>query len=90
MIDLLPPLSDVVREFKEMVAPSKITPHQEQGTLIKWDIAAMEPKEHRILTYRMRTKLSVLGGMTLPVTAVTFFVDGAQRETVSNKAKASQ
>jgi len=90
VIDLLPPLSDVVREFKEMVAPSKITPHQEQGTLIKWDIAAMEPKEHRILTYRMRTKLSVLGGMTLPVTAVTFFVDGAQRETVSNKAKASQ
>ena len=90
VIDLLPPLSDVVREFKDTLAPSKITPHQEQGTLIKWDIAAMEPKEHRILVYRMRTKLSVLGGMTLPVTAVTFFVDGAQRETVSNKANLRQ
>lgn len=90
VIDLVPHLSDVVREFKDTLAPSKITPHHDHGTLIKWDIASMDSKEQRVLVYRVRTKLSVLGGMTLPVTAVTFYVDGAQRETVSNKAQIKQ
>ena len=64
VIDLVPHLAEVVREFKEtMLAPSKIVPHEQRGTLVRWDIDMMDPKEHRILMYRVRTKLSVLGGM---------------------------
>ncbi len=86
VMDLAPRLADVVKETKEtMLAPSKVTPHEQSGTIIRWEVDMMEPKEHRMLVYRMKTKLQVLGGMSLPVTAVRFVVDGNERETVSNK-----
>ncbi len=86
VLDLVPKLADVVKEFKETIlAPSKIVPHEQSGTLVRWDIDMMEPKEHRILMYKVRTRLEVLGGMTLPEAAVHFFIDGQEREAVSNK-----
>jgi hypothetical protein len=85
VMDLVPKLTEVVKEFKEtMLAPSKITPHEQSGTIVRWEIDIMDPKEHRILTYRMRTKLQVIGGMSLPVTAVRYLVEGKERESVSN------
>ncbi len=86
IMDLAPKLADVEKEFKETIlAPSKIVPHENTGTLVRWDIDMMEPREHRILTYKIRTRLQVLGGMTLPVAAVRFFIDGNEREVISNK-----
>jgi len=86
VLDLVPHLASVVEQFKDTVlAPSKITPHEHKGTLVRWDIDFMEAKEHRILVYRIRTKLSVLGGLSLPVTAAHFLYEGHERETVSNK-----
>ncbi len=86
VMDLAPNLADVEKEFKETIlAPSKIVPHENTGTLVRWDIDMMEAKEHRIVMYKMRTRLQVLGGMTLPVTAVRYFIDGNEREVVSNK-----
>jgi hypothetical protein len=86
VMDLAPKLADVEKDFKETIlAPSKIVPHEHTGTLVRWDIDMMEPREHRILTYKMKTRLQILGGMTLPVTAVKYFVAGQEREVVSNK-----
>jgi hypothetical protein len=86
VMDLAPKLADVEKEFKETIlAPSKIVPHEHTGTLVRWDIDMMEPREHRILMYKMKTRLQVLGGMTLPVTAVKYFIEGQEREVVSNK-----
>ena len=90
VIDLAPHLTDVVREFRDTLAPSKVVPNQEHGTLIKWDVSSMDSKEHRILVYRVRTKLSVFGGLSLPVAAVNFFIDGNEREAVSNKVRIKQ
>jgi hypothetical protein len=88
IMDLAPKLADVEKDFKETIlAPSKIMPHEHTGTLVRWDIDMMEPREHRILMYKMKTKLQILGGMTLPVTAVRYVIDGQERETVSNKAE---
>lgn len=85
IMDLVPKLTDVVKEFKEtMLAPSKITPHELSGTIVRWEIDLMEPKEHRILMYKIKTKLQVIGGLTLPVAAVHYLVDGKERESVSN------
>ncbi len=90
VMDLAPTLADVVKEFKHTIlAPSKVSATH-RGTLVSWDIDFMEPKEHRILVYKMKTKLGVVGGLTLPVTAVHFHVDGNIRETVSNKPEIDQ
>lgn len=86
VLDLVPHLAEVVHEFRDTIlAPTKITPHETRGTLVRWDIDAMDAKEHRILLYRIRTKLGVLGGLSLPVAGVHFVVDGHERETSSNK-----
>ena len=86
VMDLAPRLADVVAESKETIlAPSKVIPNEQRGTLLRWDIDMMEPKEHRVLMYKLHTKLGVLGGLTLPVAAVKFVVEGQERETVSNK-----
>ncbi len=85
IMDLVPKLTDVVREFKEtMLAPAKITPHEQSGTIVRWEIDFMELKEHRILMYKIKTRLHVIGGLSLPVTAVHYLVDGKERESVSN------
>lgn len=85
IMDLVPKLTEVVKEFKEtMLAPTKITPHELSGTIVRWEIDLMEQKEHRILMYKIKTKLQVIGGLTLPVAAVHYLVDGKERESVSN------
>jgi hypothetical protein len=85
VMDMAPRLADVSTYKESVLSPNKITP-SEKGTVIRWDIDFMEPREHRILMYRVKTKMEVLGGMTLPVTAVKFSVDGRERETVSSEA----
>ncbi|MBU1111560.1 MAG: hypothetical protein ABIG93_01525 [archaeon] len=43
-----------------------------QGTKIVWNLAELEAKEHRIITYKVRTKLNVLGTFKLPRAVVEF------------------
>lgn len=43
-----------------------------QGTRIVWHLAELEAKEHRIITYKIRTKLNVLGTFKLPRAVVEF------------------
>jgi len=43
-----------------------------QGTKIIWNLAELEAKEHRIITYKIRTKLNVLGTFKLPRAVVEF------------------
>lgn len=86
VMDLAPRLADVVHEPSgTILEPSKVSPHEQSGTIIRWDIDVMESKEHRILVYKLRTKLGVLGGLTLPVAAVKFKFNNQEREIVSNK-----
>lgn len=86
IMDLVPRLADVIKEFKATILePTKVIPHEQRGTLIRWDIDLVEAGEHRILTYKARAKMTILGGLSLPVTAVKFIVDGKERETVSNQ-----
>ena len=91
VMDLAPRLADVIQDTRETIlAPSKVIPHEQRGTLVRWDIDMMEQKEHRILMYKLRTRLGIIGGLSLPVTAVHFVVDGHEREAVSNKPEIKQ
>lgn len=85
VLDLVPRLVDVVKDAKMVPTPSKVVTNAERGTLLRWDLGVVDPKEQRVLMYRIKTKLGVLGGLSLPVAAVKFTVQGVERETVSNK-----
>ncbi|MEK6901256.1 MAG: hypothetical protein AABX37_02860, partial [Nanoarchaeota archaeon] len=47
----------------------KLTP---KGTKVVWSIAELEPGEHRLITYSVRTKFNVLGTFSLPRASVEF------------------
>ncbi|PIN74654.1 hypothetical protein COV18_07220 [Candidatus Woesearchaeota archaeon CG10_big_fil_rev_8_21_14_0_10_37_12] len=87
LTDLVPSLTDVVQDKHPVAEPSKTIVSKHKGTLLKWDIDSMDAKEHRIIAYKLRTKLSVLGGLSLPVAVLKFAHGDARREIISNKAE---
>lgn len=84
MIDLVPKIAEFIQEKSATIEPSSITRSENRGTLIKWSLGRMEPREHRIITYNIRSKLSILGGLKLPLTVAKFRTEYRSREITSN------
>ncbi|RLE47662.1 hypothetical protein DRJ25_01830 [Candidatus Woesearchaeota archaeon] len=85
MIDLIPKIATYIPDNSaSTVPPENVTKSESKGTLVKWNLGQVEPKEHRIITYSIRSKLSILGGLRLPVAVAKFRTDYRVRETTSN------
>ncbi len=84
--DRLPHIADVHEDIEVgTLKPTKI--HQgNRGTIVTWNIENLDKLEERVLSYRMRSKLSILGGFTLPIASVKFF-DSAGRRFRSKSKK---
>ena len=54
------------------------------GSKVQWDIATLEPYEHRIITYTLRTGLNVLGTFKLPRATSEFRHKGKIVKSYSN------
>ncbi len=66
-----------------MVKPSKVI-HQEKGTIMHWDMD-LTSEEERLITYYIKTKLSILGGFRLPPATLRFDVDSKSVKVRSNE-----
>ena len=70
------------------LAPKKILKHLKRGTIIKWEIDALEPFEERIISYKLKSKIAIVGGLTLPHSKIKFETDKGQERTVtSNRSR---
>ncbi len=70
--------------------PSKVLRHDKKGTLIEWEIPALEGWEERIICYKIKSKLSILGFFNLPSALLKY--KGKSGETIvisSNKLRAA-
>lgn len=73
VIDLVPTIASVLKkEEAGALPPTKILKNKKKGTLIKWHIGMVDPNEDRMISYRIRTNLSILGEFTLPAVLVTY------------------
>lgn len=82
--DRVPKITDVIKKFKiGSLQPTKILHHEKKGSIVKWEIEELEPFEERLITYNIRTKLTVLGAMKLP-SAIAKFKDARGREGVTS------
>ncbi|MFH1182063.1 MAG: hypothetical protein V1702_03845 [Candidatus Woesearchaeota archaeon] len=73
IVDKLPYITDVERDIEVgMLTPTKIY-HSGNGTVIRWDLERLEKGEERMLSYRVHSKLSILGGFTIPRASITFY-----------------
>ena len=87
LTDLIPSLGDYVDEKRVgTLSPSKVIKHQQKGTLLRWEFEALDPFEERIITYRIKTKMTVVGGFNLPPGKIRFVTKkGTERIVRSNR-----
>ena len=64
--------------------PQEIT-HASHGTKVIWNIAEIEGQEHRLITYKVKAKLNILGTFSLPRATAVYKVKGKRnRKSYSN------
>ncbi|MFT4249935.1 MAG: hypothetical protein ACMXYD_01075 [Candidatus Woesearchaeota archaeon] len=86
VVDRVSGLADVVEKDQlGTLRPTKVVKKKGQGTLIRWDIEALEPFEERIISYTVHTPLALVGDVDLPSLKVTFEQEnGRSRTSFSN------
>jgi hypothetical protein len=73
LVDRIPSTIEVEKDFHlGTIRPDKLLKNPPKPTKAVWNIPALEPFEERIITYRIRSKLSIVGGVTLPSAYVKF------------------
>ena len=88
VIDKLPKIAEVEKSLHAgTLKPTKIIRHSTKGTIIKWELGNLEKYEERILHYRVKSKLSILGWFKLPATAVKFRIKDKEYIIKSNEVK---
>lgn len=86
VVDRIPDITEIEKEFSlGTLKPSKIVRHAKKGTLIKWDFPSVEGFEERIITYKIHSKLGILGGFELPATIVKFDTPSGKTRAVRSK-----
>lgn len=86
--EIIPHIAEIDKEIQiGTIKPSSVTKHKAKGTIAKWEISTLDKFEERIITYNIKSKLSILGGLTLPATKAKFKAQGKERVTISNKLK---
>jgi hypothetical protein len=70
--------------------PTKIMRHEKRkDTIVKWSINNLDATEERVLSYKIKTKLSILGDFSLPAAAAVFKYEGKTLTTVSSRLHVS-
>ncbi len=87
--DFVPKIATIDRSYNYVgtLPPKRISTHATLGERISWEIETMEPFEERLLTYKIKTKLDVLGDMELPRAKARFETKRGIRATNSNRAR---
>ena len=67
VLDHLPHIASVEKELSiGSMQPHAVMQHPKKGIIIKWNIETLEPGDERVLSYRMKSRLSILGEFNLP------------------------
>ncbi len=57
---------------KNMVKPDKVVKTTRKGTVLHWNLDSLESTEERILTYKLKSTLRIIGNLTLPRAKVSY------------------
>ena len=74
LMDRVPMIAEVEHDSMGTLKPATIF-NDGKGTVVKWELENIEKHEERILAYKVRSKLSILGAFTLPKSSARFFTE---------------
>ena len=73
VIDRVPHIAEfITNAHLGTLQPSKVTKSERRGTIARWDIDSLEPYEERIISYKIKSKLKIVGKMVLPPAKIKF------------------
>jgi hypothetical protein len=85
VIDRIPNIADLEKGLTiGTLHPTKILKHERKGTLIKWVIDNLDAGDERVISYKIKSHLSILGEFSLTPTIVKFNFKGKEIITHSN------
>ena len=88
VIDSIPKLAQFVPDKEESLVSSRLYSNEKEGSVVKWNIDGLERYEERIFNYRVKSKLSIVGGLSLPRTLIRFTDEqGSEQITRSNPVR---
>lgn len=88
IIDKIPDIADYeAGQEAGTLQPAKVV-HTKKGVIAKWMISFLGSKEETVITYRIKSRLSVLGGMSLPIAISKFYEkNGNPKRSYSNRLR---
>ena len=88
VMDNVPHIAHVEKEISiGSMQPHAILQHPKKGVMIKWTIETLEPGDERVLSYKMKSRLSILGEFNLPAASARAKV--GKRVVISNSNRVS-
>ncbi len=72
VIDFVPAIANVEKSLELGTLKPKEIRHTKKGTKVHWSLAELDAHEHRIITYKVKAKLNILGTFSLPRATVEF------------------
>ncbi len=89
IIDLVPGIADIEKSLELGTLKPLEIKHTKKGTLVKWKLAEIEAEENRLITYKVRSKLKILGALKLPRAKVIYGPKNKRKIAYSNTFKIS-
>jgi hypothetical protein len=84
--DQIPGIADVEQSVEMgTLKPHHITRGKQGSTIVKWKLSELEAKEERLITYKIKSKLKIVGTLQLPRARATMKTkSGKRRVSFSN------
>ena len=70
--DLVPGIANVEKSLELGTLKPQEVRHVKQGTKVIWSLAEIDSHEHRLITYKVKAKLNIVGTFSLPRAIVEF------------------
>lgn len=84
--DRIPGIAEFVKKkVLGTINPEKVTKQEKKGTMIKWKLDSLEAFEERIITYDIKSKLKIIGNISLPSARATFIHLNKERRAYSQR-----
>jgi len=88
--EAIPNIADIEKDISiGTLKPTKMLRHEKKGHIIRWDIDKLDIGEERILSYKIKSKLPILGDLTLPIANAKFRYNNKNKVAHSNRVSVS-
>ncbi len=83
--DRIPNIADIERELTiGTLQPTKILKHEAKGSILKWNVDILDVGEERVISYRIKPILTIVGDLTLPPVTASYILKGKKYKLRSN------